>query len=245
MEFLGQVAAWFADAAHYQGAGGVPNRLLEHVAMSVAATAAAAAVALPVGLALGHYGRFGNVAMNTANVGRALPSFAVLVIALQILGLGAAPAFCALIALGIPPMVTNSYVGMRGVDPVLREAARGMGMNPRQVVFGLEIPVAMPLVMAGVRTSAVNIVATATLAALVAWGGLGRFIVDGLGQRDYVQVFAGAVLVALLSVATELGLALLQRRLVSEGLARRGRASRTLLRGTAPVPTDRGVSAGL
>jgi len=143
---------------------------------------------------------------------------ALLVIAVELVGIGFWPAFIALVALGIPPIVTNSYVGMREVDADVREAARGMGMRARAVLWQVELPIAVPLIMAGVRTSAVNIVATATLAALVAYGGLGRFIVDGLAQRDFVQLFAGALLVAVLSVAVELGLTGLQRLTTPIGL---------------------------
>ena len=218
MSFLGQVVQWFLDGSHWQGDFGVPNRLFEHLSMSAASLATAGAIALPIGIALGHFGRGGNLAINISNVGRAVPSFALLVLAVQLVGIGALPAFVALVALGIPPMVTNSYVGMREVDEDVREAARGMGMRPRAVLWQVELPIALPLIMAGVRTSAVNIVATATLAALVAWGGLGRFIIDGFSQRDTVQIFAGALLVALLSIAVELGLGGVQRLTIPRGL---------------------------
>jgi len=218
MNFLGQVVRWFLDGNHWQGDFGIPNRLLEHLSMSAASLAAAAIIALPIGIALGHFGRGGNVAINVSNVGRAIPSFALLVLAVQLVGIGALPAFIALVALGIPPMVTNSYVGMREVDADVREAAKGMGMRQRAILLRVELPIAIPLIMAGIRTSAVNIVATATLAALVAWGGLGRFIIDGFSQRDTVQIFAGAVLVALLSIGVELGLSAAQRLTVPRGL---------------------------
>ena len=218
MSFLEAVVRWFASPAHWQGDGGIPHRLEEHVVMSLAATAAAAVIALPVGLVLGHLGRGGPLAINVSNVGRALPSFAILVLAVQVVGIGAAPAFLALVALAVPPMVTNAFVGMRDVDQQLRDAARGLGMGDLRLLVRVELPNAVPVVMAGVRTAGVQVVATATLAALVGWGGLGRYIVDGLSQRDFVQVFAGALLVAALSAAAELGLALLQRLLTPAGL---------------------------
>jgi len=218
MSFIGQVLQWFLDGSHWQGDFGIPNRLFEHVSMSAESLVAAALIALPIGVTLGHIGRGGNLAINVSNVGRAVPSFALLVFAVQLVGIGFWPAFIALVALGIPPIVTNSYIGMREVDADVREAAKGMGMRDRAVLWQVELPIAAPLIMAGVRTSAVNIVATATLAALVAWGGLGRFIVDGLAQRDTVQLFAGALLVALLSIAVELSLTALQRITTSEGL---------------------------
>jgi osmoprotectant transport system permease protein len=218
MSFFGQVVAWFLNGAHWQGDFGIPNRLVEHIAMSAASLLTAGLIALPIGISLGHFGRGGNLAINISNVGRAVPSFALLVLAVELVGIGALPAFIALVALGIPPMVTNSYIGLREVDHDIREAATGMGMRQRGVLLKIELPLALPLIMAGIRTSAVNIVATATLAALVAWGGLGRFIIDGFSQRDTIQVFAGAVLVALLAIGVDLGLAALQRFTTPRGL---------------------------
>ena len=221
LNFLGEVVTWFTTASHWQGSNGIPHRVFEHVVMSAAAVGAALVVALPPSLILGHLRRFGSLAINVSNVGRAIPSFAVLVLAAQVLGIGAQPAFIALFVLAIPPLVTNSYVGMADVDPEIRESAKGMGMTGWQSIWRVELPVALPVVLAGVRTAAVQVVATATLAALVAWGGLGRYIIDGLAQRDFVQVFAGAFLVAVLSILTELFLALVQRLTVSAGLTQR------------------------
>lgn len=218
MNFLQRVGEWFTTASHWQGEAGAVHRLSEHAWMSVAAVAAAAAVALPLGIWLGHTGRGGAVAINVSNAGRAVPSFAILVLAAQVVGIGWKPAFAALVALAVPPMVTNTYVGLRDVDRDVRESARAMGMSGWQSLWRVELPVSLPLVMAGVRTSAVQVVATATLAALVAWGGLGRFIVDGLSQRDFVQLFAGALLVATLAILTELTLAGLQRLIVPRGI---------------------------
>jgi osmoprotectant transport system permease protein len=239
VSFLLEVARWFADPAHWHGGNSIPTRLEEHVLMSLAAIAAAAVIALPIGLTLGHFGRGGAVAINVSNVGRALPSFAILVIAVQVVGIGPPPAFLALVALAIPPMLTNAYVGMREVDDDLRDTARGLGMRASRVLARIELPNALPVVMAGVRTAGVQVVATATLAALVGWGGLGRYIIDGLSQRDYVQVFAGALLVALLSAAAELALAALQWLATPAGLrptARRdSRAARRVARLAGPA----------
>src|SRR3977135_1329485 len=133
---------------------------------------------LPIGIALGHYGRFGDLAINVSNVGRAVPSFGILVIAFQIFGLGDFPIVLSLTALAIPPMVTNSYVALREVDADVKDAARGMGYRELAQVLRVELPLAVPLLMAGVRTSAVQVVATATLAALISGGGFGRYIID-------------------------------------------------------------------
>jgi osmoprotectant transport system permease protein len=218
VNFANQVLQWFLDGAHWQGDGGIPHRTFEHLTMSGASVLVAALIALPIGIAIGHFGRGGILAINISNIGRAVPSFAVLVIAVELVGIGALPAFIALVALAIPPMVTNSYIGMREVDADVREAARGMGMRDRAVLWRVELPIALPLIMAGIRTSAVNVVATATLAALVAWGGLGRFIVDGFGLQDYPMMFAGAILVAILSLIVEFSLAGAQRLATPAGL---------------------------
>lgn len=216
MEFLGEVVGWFLDPAHWSGSDGVPTRVLEHVILSGSAVATAALLAIPIGLVLGHTGRGGFVAVNVAGVGRALPSFAVLALALPVsismgFGLGFAPTYMAMVPLGLPPMLTNSYVGLRQVDREIVEAARGMGMRAHQVLLDIELPLAAPLVIAGMRTAAVAIVATATLGALVASGGLGRYIVDGFALQEYERMFAGAVLVALLAIVTEITFAVIER----------------------------------
>ena len=217
---LREVAEWFGDGEHWSGDTGVPKRLIEHVLMSASATMAAIAVGLPIGVALGHRrGRpWVSASVTTlANLARAVPSYGVLVLFALAFGLsgwpgfGARPALVALFVLAVPPIVTNSYVGVRDVDVDVREAARGMGMTAWQIVRRVEAPLAAPLVLAGIRTSAVQVVATATLAAATAWGGLGRFVVDGFRQRDEVQIVAGALLVALLSLMTEMTLAFVQR----------------------------------
>src|SRR5881397_1216999 len=218
MDFLGRVLAWLTDPAHWSGTDGIPTRLGEHLHLSVEAVAIGAAIALPIGIALGHYGRLGNLAISVSNLGRALPSYGILVTAFQVFGLGDAPIILALTALAIPPMVTNSYVALREVDPDIREAARGMGYRELPLVLRVELPLAVPLIMAGVRTSAVQVVATATLAAVVAGGGFGRYIVDGLARSDYPRLVAGALLVAALALATELSLSGVQQLLVPRGI---------------------------
>jgi osmoprotectant transport system permease protein len=209
---------WLIDPAHWTGIDGIPTRLGEHLHLSIESVAIGALIALPIGIVLGHYGRFGNLAINISNVGRAVPSFGIVVIAFQIFGLGDVPIVIALTALAIPPMVTNSYVALREVDADIKEAARGMGYRELAQVLRVELPLAVPLIMAGVRTSAVQVVATATLAALVAGGGLGRYIVDGLARSDNPRTLAGALLVAALALATEGLLAALQRLLVPRGI---------------------------
>jgi len=224
MELLGDVASWFGDEGNWAGRRGVWRQLAEHVRMSGVATLAACLLALPPAVWLGHKRRFGTVAVNVSNAGRAIPSFAILVIGTQQFGLleyplvGSFTTFLALVALAIPPLVTNAYVAVAEVPDDLRDAARGMGMSDLEVLRRVELPVASPLLMAGVRTSAVQVVATATIAAFVGADGLGRFIIDGRAINDQAEIFAGALLVALLSLLTEGGLALVQSLVTPRGL---------------------------
>lgn len=229
-EFAGEVIQWFGD--NWWGVSGVVNRTWEHIQMSVLATAIAAALAVPPAVYLGHRHRGGFLAVTLVNIGRAVPSFGIVAISLPIMiavarrvpfidsGLGFWPTFVALVALALPPIFTNTYTGVDGVDRDLVEAARGMGLTEREVVRSVELPLALPLVVAGLRVAAVQVIATATLGALVAWGGLGRYIIDGFNGQDRVQLFAGAVLVAMLAVATEAAFALVERHGLPRGVRR-------------------------
>jgi osmoprotectant transport system permease protein len=219
---VNQVLAWLTDPAQWSGPDGIPVRTLQHLWYSLLATGIAAAIALPIGIYIGHTGRGALVAVNLTNLGRAIPSLGIIILMFTLVGFGIVPVLVALVALAVPPIVTNSYIGVRSVDRDVREAAEGMGMRGRQVLWQVELPVAMPLIMAGVRTSAVQVVATATLAAFVGLGGLGRYLIDGLSQRDLPQVVGGAILVAVLSLLTELLLGRVQSMVVSQGLAGRG-----------------------
>ena len=225
MEFLGDVLSWFLDGENWTGPSGIPSRVWEHVQISVIATAVATAIALPPALWLGHKRRGGFLAVAVVNIGRAVPSFAIMALFLPIsirmgLGLGFWPTLLALLALALPPIFTNTYTAVREVDPALVEAGRGMGMTETEVLARIEAPMASPVILAAIRVSAVQVVATAPLAALVAWGGLGRYIVDGFAVQDNVRVLAGGILVAILSVGTELLLGAMEKRVVPRGLGR-------------------------
>jgi osmoprotectant transport system permease protein len=222
MNVVNEVIAWLTDPAQWSGPDGIPVRTLQHLWYSLLATAIAAAIALPIGVYIGHTGRGAVFAVNLTNLGRAIPSLGIIILMFTVFGFGVAPVLITLFALAIPPIVTNSYIGVRSVDPDVRQAAEGMGMRGRQVLWQVELPMAMPLVMAGIRTSAVQVVATATLAAFVGLGGLGRYLIDGLAQRDLAEVVGGAILVAVLSLLTELVLGRVQTMVVSKGLAERG-----------------------
>ena len=215
MEFLAEVAAWFGENRSL-----VVQRVGEHLTLSGVALAIAIAVGGPLGLLLGHARRGAFGAINVANIGRAVPSLALMAIAVPFLGIHTGPALVALVLLGIPPILTNTFAGVSQVDADAVEAARGMGMREKEIVLRVELPLAAPVIVAGIRIAAVQVVATATLAAVIAGGGLGRLIVDGIAVSDEVRVFAGALTVGALAVATELALGALERRLVSPGARR-------------------------
>lgn len=219
---VSQVVHWFASPAQWQGSGGLLHRIAQHVYYMGVSTLIAGAIALPLGIGLGHWGRGGLLAINIANIGRAVPSFGLIILMFLLVGFGFLPVLVALVALAIPPMVTNSYVGIQSVDPAVRQSARALGLTGWQQLWQVELPIAMPLVMAGIRTSAVQVMSTATLAAYVGLGGLGRYLIDGLAQQQLAQVVGGAIVVALLAVVTETCLAGVQRLVTPRGLMDRG-----------------------
>ncbi|MER6785438.1 ABC transporter permease [Streptomyces sp. NPDC000658] len=202
MNVLHFVSAFFSDSAHWHGYDGIPTRVWEHVQYSLEALAFAAAIGLPVGLVTGHYGRGGNVLSLVATAARALPTFGLLVVTTIVLGFGMLPVMIPLVILAVPPILVTTYEAVRSVDPSPVDAARGMGMRESDVLLRVELPVALPLIFGGLRSAAIQIVSTATIAAYVSLGGLGRYIVDGLYQHDYEKVVGGAALVAGLALVT-------------------------------------------
>jgi osmoprotectant transport system permease protein len=202
VNLLNFINAFFSDSAHWQGYDGIPTRLGEHVAYTLEALAFAAAIGLPVGLITGHTGRGGNVLSMIATAGRALPTFGLLVLMTLLLGFGLVNVMIPLVVLAVPPILVTTYEAMRSVDPSPVDAARGMGMSEAGVLFQVELPAALPLILSGLRSGAIQIVSTATIAAYVSLGGLGRYIVDGLYQRNYEKVVGGATLVAGLALVT-------------------------------------------
>ncbi|MEU1014606.1 ABC transporter permease [Streptomyces sp. NPDC005898] len=217
---------WLTTGANWQGEKGVWHRLAEHLYFSGVCLAVACLIALPLALWLGHIGKGGALAVNISNVGRAVPTLALLILlTLTPLGEhGDAPTLIALVLFAVPPLLTNAYLGMREVDRAVVEAARGMGMSGRQLFVGVELPLAYPLIMTGVRSAGVQVVATATLAAMAGEGGLGRIITAGFNLQDTPQVVAGAFLVALLALLVEGVLALAGR--VFDPMRRSGGATR-------------------
>lgn len=217
MSALSELVDYMTTGANWEGRNGIVQALWDHVRLSAFSVAVAAVVAIPVAVYLGHVRRGGVVAVAVVNIGRAVPTFAIIALALPIslrygFGLGFWPSAVALVLLAIPPIFTNTYTGIRDVDPGVVESARGMGMRGSEVLTRAELPNALPLIITGLRVSAVQVVATATLAALVGYGGLGGLIIRGKAQFDDGKLLTGAVLVALLAIATELVFGVVERR---------------------------------
>lgn len=220
MNVLNFAHAFFGDSTHWHGYDGIPTRLAEHVKYSLEALLFAAAIGLPIGLVTGHYGRGGNALAMIATAGRALPSFGLLVLMFIWIGFGLLPVMIPLVVLAVPPILVTTYEAIRSVDPSPVDAARGMGMPEARVLFQVEVPVALPLILSGLRTAAIQIVSTATIAAYVSLGGLGRYIIDGLYQKNYEKVVGGATLVAGLALVTLVVFWAVSRLTVSPGVRR-------------------------
>ncbi|MFI6507458.1 ABC transporter permease [Streptosporangium sp. NPDC050855] len=213
---------FFGDPATWSGPDGIPARLLEHLEFAGLSLLLATLIALPLGLLIGHTGRGAVLVVFAANAARALPTLGLLVLIVLLMGVGTIlPVLIPLVALAVPPILVNTYEGIRGVDPELRDAAYGMGLKGGQVLGRVLVPVALPLILLGLRLAAIQVVATATVAAYVGLGGLGRFIIDGLATKNFPSTIGGAVLVALLALLVQLGFTLVQRVTVSPGVSER------------------------
>lgn len=230
------VVDFLTDSTHWAGPDGIPTRLVEHLQYCALALGIALVIALPVGLLIGHTGKGTGVVAGLANSLRALPTiglliFFVVLISPHIQGKGDAayliPSEIVLILLAIPSILSNTYAGVQNVDPAARDAAAGMGMTGSQVLFKVELPCALPLIISGFRSATLQVIATATIAAYVSLGGLGRYVFDGQAQRDYAQMASGALLVAVLAMLADFGLALAQRAIVSRGISGRYRSTGT------------------
>ena len=208
--------AWHYVATHPQQ---FATALGVHVAMSASALALAAAIAIPMGLVAARRAGVALAAINAANIGRTLPSLAVLALAMPILGTGFAPSLVALTLIALPPILTNTIAGLIGVEPDIVDAARGMGMTTRQILRRVELPLATPVIFAGLRTAAVQVVSGAVLAAFIGGGGLGDFITAGIAMMATPLLLVGAIPVTLLSLGTDFLFGTLERRLTPRGLA--------------------------
>jgi osmoprotectant transport system permease protein len=218
LSFLRFAWEWLTRAQQWHGAGGIPARLLEHLEYTGLALVIAALIALPLGVLIGHTGRAGFAVISVANFARALPTLGLLVLAYVVTAGSSAAWLVPLAALAIPPILVNAYEGVLGVPPEVKDAARGMGMTGPRILRQVEIPIALPLILLGLRTAAIQVVATATLAAYIGLGGLGRYIVDGLASHDYAQVAGGAALVIVLALAVQAAFVVFRRFGVPRGL---------------------------
>ena len=231
---------WLFDPAHWTGSGGIPARLVEHLGYVALAMIIALVIALPVGAWVGHTGRGGFLVVGSANALRALPTLGVLILLVTPFGLSIIGPLIALVVLAVPPLLAGTYAGVRNVDPAVVDAARGMGMRGGEVLWRVELPNALPLIIGGVRSAVLQVISTATIAAYVGLGGLGRYIFDGLAQRDFPQMIGGSLLVALLAIVVDLLLVALQKVVVSPGLQAVPRSGPRRLRA---VPTTRPAAA--
>ncbi|SFN13113.1 osmoprotectant transport system permease protein [Pseudonocardia ammonioxydans] len=221
---------WLFTGANWTGPEGILVRLAEHLGYTTLTMLIAMAIALPLGAWIGHTGRGGVVVVGLANALRALPTLGLLVLLFLLVGLGLLGPLIALVIIAVPPLLAGTYSGVRNVDPAVVDAARGMGMRGPEVLWKVELPNALPLIIGGIRSATLQVISTATVAAYVGIGGLGRFILDGLGQRDFGAMVGGSILVAALAVVADLLLGGVQRLLVSPGLQQTAPAGRRPLR---------------
>ncbi len=238
MNLVLDVIAWFGDADNWTGSQGAVVRIGQHLFVTVLAVAIAAVIAVPLGALIGHTGRGGFLVVGGANGLRALPELGLLILLVLLIGVSLTPLVIALVVLGIPPLLAGTYAGVRNVDPAVVDAARGMGMHEGQVLARVELPVALPLILGGLRTATLQVIATAAIGAVIAQQNLGRYIVDGLALNDFTQMAAGALLIAALALSTEGVLALVTRRAVSPGLRAVPRRARS-----SPSTSPRAVSS--
>lgn len=200
MSVVSDAAAWLADGANWSGERGIPNRVVEHLGYTSLTILAAAAIAVPLGLYIGHTGRFRGLAIGITGALRALPTLGVLTVFTLLLGIGLGAPILALVILAVPPLLAGVYSGVESVDPQTVDAARAQGMTEWQILTKVEVPLGLPLVVGGFRAATLQVVATATVAAYVSLGGLGRFIFDGQAVRDYPQMVGGSVVVVVLAL---------------------------------------------
>jgi osmoprotectant transport system permease protein len=241
-------------ALEWSGSRGLIERTIAHLELVGLSLAIALVLAVPLGILVGHTRRGGAVATSVVTAGRAVPTYAVIALLFPLaiiwgIGLGFWPSVVALVLLAIPPLYTNTYTGIRGVDPQLVEAASGQGMAGRQVLWGVEVPVALPLILAGVRTAVVQVMATATLAAIFGYQSLGSYLTEGLSQRDDAKLLTGTIAVGVLWLVAEALLGLLQRWLTpwsrtGSGRADRRRSRSAALRGPSGVPAPATAATG-
>jgi osmoprotectant transport system permease protein len=224
VSFFSYAWDWITSGANWHGPGSIPHQVLAHLGYSALPLLIAAVIAIPAGVAIGHRGgQAANVVINVANAWRSIPTLGLLILLAVFLGFSALTWLLPLVVLAIPPILINAAAGVAGVDPGVRDAAKGVGMTTWQQILQVEVPIAVPLILLGLRTSAIFVVATATIAAYIGLGGLGRFIFDGLASSDYGPVAGGALLVVILAVLVLVLFTVLTRVLTPAGLRQQAR----------------------
>lgn len=211
MSVVSETVDWLGDSAHWGGDDGVPHRLVEHLGYTALTVAIASAIAIPLGLWIGHTGRFRGAAVALTGAMRALPTLGLLTYIVLFSGIGLIPPIIVLVVLAIPPLLAGAYSGLESVDRQTIDAARAMGMTEWQILTRVEVPLSLPIIVGGVRSATLQVVATATVAAYVSLGGLGRYIIDGQAVQDYPQMVAGSILVVVLALLLDGVFAGLQR----------------------------------
>lgn len=225
MNLIDQALAFLTDPMNWTGAAGIPQRMLEHLGYTALTMVIALIIAVPLGLWVGHTGRGSGVVVGITGALRSLPTLGLLTLFTLLMGLGLLPPILALVLLAIPPILSGTYSGVASVSPALVDGARAMGMTERQTLTRVEIPVALPVILGGIRNAALQVLATVTIVAYINLGGLGRYLIDGLAVRDYSRMLASVVLVAVLALAADGILALIQRLVTSPGLRLAGERS--------------------
>jgi len=203
MSVVNDTVEWLTDSVHWSGDDGIPHRLLEHVGYTAETIVIAAVIAIPLGFWIGHTGRFRSVAVGLTGAMRALPTLGLLTLIALYLGIGLTPPLIALVVLAIPPLLAGAYAGVESVDPQTVDAARAMGFTEWQILTRVEIPLGLAIIIGGVRSAVLQVVATATVAAYVGLGGLGRYLIDGQAVSDYPQMAGGSVLVVALALVLD------------------------------------------
>lgn len=214
MSIYRELVGWFTDRDHWHGVYGIPHRLIEHVEYTVLTVLVAAAIAIPLGLLIGHTGKFRQAAVSVTGSMRALPTLGLLTWVATWPGSDELLAISVLVVLAVPPILAGAYSGLESIDRQTVDAARAMGMTESQILVRVEIPLALPLIIGGTRSALVQVVATATVAAYPGLGGLGRFIIDGINTSDYPLMFGGAIVVIFLALLFD-GLCAVLQRVVS------------------------------
>jgi osmoprotectant transport system permease protein len=210
---------WLGDPMRWSGPSGIPMRTAEHLGYTVLGVALAALIAIPIGLFVGHTGRFKGLAVCAAGVARALPTLGLVTLFALLIGIGLTAPLLSFVILAIPSLLAGAYSAVEAADPATVDAARAQGMTEAQILARVEIPLGMPLLVGGFRGATVQVVSTAMLAAYVGNGGLGRYIFQGLGSQDYPQMIAGSLLVIALALVLDLTLLLVQRLTAPRGVA--------------------------